>query len=428
MISNIIEERKVFNKIVIDKFILIIIILSLLVDTMNGILLRSGLPTIGQPIRIILFYLICFRIYSLSRPLFLLLLIYYMVFLMISIIHFIFYFEFSWLFLDFVHVHRMTNIIAIWFYFLVLIKFDLLKFNSIKSIYIVNLLFLVFNLVVGIFGIGYSQYGGGIGSVGFFFAGNEVSGLMICLFTPILFYVYNKKSTFFYLFISALFLALAIIKVTKVAILGTFVLIFLIPLVHIFINNSLVSFKVWKYLFWGSIFSILVVYIGYIAVDKIGLIERIEYFYYEVNDGDIITTLLSGRNTTLEAAKGAFLNNYNVFEYLFGRGVSATSLSTKEFLGEARGVEIDPLDFLFQFGFVGFTFFIFFLGAMLLNSFIVYKRHNSSFALTVLIVNFLLIVISSTAGHIFNSAMAGTFLGIMNALVYHKEILNIEAR
>ncbi len=406
-----------FNRAVIDSIIISIVLFSLLIDTFNGIFLRIGLPSIGQPVRIVLLYLIFYRIFSLSRNLSLILFIVYFKFILLSFVHFYNYYNVEWLVTDFAHAHKFVGMIGIWFYFYIIIKRNLIQLNTIKRIYIFNILFLGFNLVAGMFGYGYSQYGGGIGSIGFFYAGNEVSGLMICLFTPILYYVYHKYSIKRYILVSLFLIALGFIKVTKVAILGTIIIVMMIPVISTFYGSSFWSLKRFKVIIIGLIMLVLLMYAGYFIIDEIGLLARIEHFYYVVNKGDLVTTLLSGRNQTFQAAKEAYVNNSSMIEYVCGKGVVATTNSTIPYIGVARGVEIDPVDFLFQFGFIGFIGLFITVFCMLVYCYVKYSRGKNQFAYILLVVNILLFIIASTAGHIYNSAMAGIFLGLMNSLL-----------
>src|SRR5690554_5044008 len=184
----------ILNRVLIDNIIFLILLLSLTIDSVNGVFVRMGALSIGQPIRIILFFFIIFRVLSLSWKLFGVLLFVYCLLMFSSFIHFYNYYNLSWFVIDIATIHKFVLMMAVWFYIHLVIKYQLVSISFFKWFYGFNLIVLIVNLVLGVFGIGYAQYSGGIGSVGFFYAGNEVSGVMICLFMPILFYVYYKKS------------------------------------------------------------------------------------------------------------------------------------------------------------------------------------------------------------------------------------------
>ena len=404
--------------VVIDKIILFLFVNALLIDTINGIIIRKGLPSIGQPVRFLLFYLLMYRVFTLSLHGFVSFMIYYLLFMFMAFLHFFSNPEFGWFIADMAIVHKFIIIISVWIYVDIALKKKILKPKSIYRIFYFNLIVLAINLVLGIMGIGYSQYAGGIGSVGFFFAGNEVSGSMICLFAFVLVIVFNKYSLKKYFIFAFIILLLSFIKVTKVAIIGTMILVFMIPLIGMFMRYSLLSTKLLK--FFVGVFFLLIVFfiIGYYTLDSIGLFNRIEYFY-KVNSGDMLTLIMSGRNVFLKDAFMAFLNDYTFTEMLFGKGVEGALAATGKYYGDTKAVEIDLFDFLFQFGFVGVSLLILLILSFMRNSYKAYIKTLGLFPLIMLFTNILLLFISLIAGHIYNSAMAAIFIGILNGMVYY---------
>ena len=95
-----------------------------------------------------------------------------------------------------------------------------------------NLSVLLVNLLLGLWGFGYEQYEGGIGSVGYFFAGNEVSAVLIVLFCFALDYVFVNYSTKTYFLVSLVMIVFSLIKATKVGMAGTLICVFVIPALH----------------------------------------------------------------------------------------------------------------------------------------------------------------------------------------------------
>jgi hypothetical protein len=140
---------------------------------------------------------------------------------------------------------------VVWIYIQLSISNGLFSIKKAKLIFFVNFVVLALNLILGILGFGYYQYAGGIGTVGFFFAGNEVSGSMLCIFFPVLFYVFKRYSFLVYTLTAILIFSLAVFKVTKVAIGGTLLIIFIIPTVHFVVNYSAFSLKRIRFFFYG---------------------------------------------------------------------------------------------------------------------------------------------------------------------------------
>src|SRR5690554_5766275 len=407
----------VFNR-SIDQLIYYFFVGSLLIDTLTGIMLRKDLPSIGQPVRFIIFYLIMYRVITLSFKNFIPLFIYYISFVSIVFIHFFSNQNLEWFIIDLAIVHKFLIIVSIWIYVHLLLQKCMITKRRLMFVFWFNLLVLSINLIFGIIGFGYYQYAGGIGSVGFFFAGNEVSGAMICIFFPILLSAYFNMSRKKYLIVSLLVLFLALIKVTKVAIVGTVVLVFMIPMINMWRRYSFLSLKFIKYILLGISLFLGILIFGYKAIDKIGLLGRIEYAYYTLHSGNILSVILSGRDLFLVDSLKAFLNDYSLIELLFGCGKNGSMVMMSQYSGEGKVVEIDFFDFLFQFGFVGLSLLLIIVFSMLRNSYKAYKKTLSSFPLSLFFVNLLLLSISLGAGHIYNSAMAGIFIGILNGMAY----------
>jgi len=287
-----------------------------------------------------------------------------------------------------------------------------------KKIIIINFFVLSINLLMGFAGIGYKQYEDNIGSVGFFFAGNEVSAVMIILFCFIASYFYTHKSKKKYLILSLVFLTLAIIKATKVGIIGVSILLLLTPFLHARLTLSYkIKLKSLKVFF---ISLSLIVLIGYLLTSYIvssDIFQRLEYFYSKA-DG-IVTFLLSGRNQFVQIGWQKF-KNLEFFNLLFGVGNNRALDFITGYYGAPKATEIDFFDFLFQFGFVGlFLVYGMHLYFFFLSFFSLLKR-KSELAAPCFLSNLLILFISLTAGHVFNAGMATAFIGITNSMIFLK--------
>ena len=286
--------------------------------------------------------------------------------------------------------------------------------KKINQIFIINFIVLALNLFGGVLGYGYSQYGN-IGSVGYFIAGNEISGLIIIVFGLILNYFFKKKQKY-YLLACLMLIVLSLLKSTKVAIAGTILLTFLIP--YFSENLPILSLSnLRKKILMSFLVMIPFLIIGlYFAMIYTGLWERIQYFYTHY---DFLTFLLSGRNKYVEVVIEVFESNFSVFQLLFGKGYFNGMNEIRLFYGGVDTIsEIDIVDLFYQFGFVGlilvFSLWFYFIK----TSYQKMITNNSMMASAVFIINILLFLISFPAGHILYSGIAGILIGIMNGIQF----------
>jgi len=214
----------------------------------------------------------------------------------------------------------------------------------------INFSLIAINILLGVLGIGYSQYDGpegGIGGRGFFFAGNEVAGIFL-LFGGVCWYLSKSWPSFprilFFLFL----LILGILNTSKTAILGILLIVGMLEL------SSKIPTKISLFRLLGLLMSPFLVagVIGliYEGVQATGLVDRISFFYQRM---DLMTFILSGRNQMVEAALSFYPNMYTLWDYLFGIG----SLEFLELMGRFQGtphsIEIDLFDLLFMNGWLG---------------------------------------------------------------------------
>ena len=130
---------------------------------------------------------------------------------------------------------------------------------------------------------------------------------------------------------------------------------------------------------------------------------------YHLDKIDLLTLVFSHRNIWAVEAWDAFLNQYTIFEQLFGSSKVWYMYITGE-----KSVEIDPIDFLMSYGIFGVSlvtvFFIF-----VLTQLFKHKKNNPYFSY-LLFAYLLLLGLSLTSGHILNSGIAGASIGALFAL------------
>ena len=154
------------------------------------------------------------------------------------------------------------------------------------------------NLVLGLVGIGFKQYEGKIGSVGFIYAGNEMSIVLIICESVIMSYLIVQKNFFLFFLVAIIF---SILKATKVAIFGLliigilFVIIFLFEtsrIKQLFVNRKALSVSITFILV--NIF--IIPFSLYLWLFYVGIYDRLYYWYKKTS---FVTFLLSNRDTYL---------------------------------------------------------------------------------------------------------------------------------
>lgn len=307
----------------------------------------------------------------------------------------------------------LITVIAFFYFKVVLSTVDHDKipkyFVWIKCSYFV----LALNLSLKLVGLGYPMYtNGNIGSRGFFIAGNEISALLIILASILAYYywVINKNWRLFILYgVFSFFLGLLISS--KTGMLG-------IILVHMLIIGSTVTldfsqkktFKRLLYVFLSSgvFLSGLVLFVKHSAI-----MARYMYFW---NKMDFLTFILSSRNIFLAEMIPIFETSYSHLEQWIGVGnYRFEALANQK-------IEIDVLDILFTYGYLGALFFCGLVTVYLVNlgKQVKYSRFFS-YAKLSLICCLVLVLLSCLSGHIFNSGIAGIFIGFVLSLAYYKK-------
>lgn len=296
-------------------------------------------------------------------------------------------YDFSLFSASFSFISRFLIIIILYEYLSLIIK----KYNISRQIYKIlrfNFIVLIGNILLGLFGIGYGTYNE-FGSKGFFYAGNETSGVLMTLTPIILFVMLEKYSIKSFKFIAIMLVCLisAILLGTKSALLGIFIIIFYI---------------IWKFshISKGYIISFVgLTIIGacyYIYNYFSFIIERFMFAFDKREMGWM--ALLSGRDQYFEENMTEFYDS-NFISTIIGLGMPQ------------KLIEIDFFDFLYIAGYTGTLLLI---TLWLIN--IKRTLRKGEITSVIYFTNFLLIGISFVAGHIYSSAMAGPFIAIINIL------------
>ena len=383
---------------VADRWLLSLFYALLFVDSINGLFLGlgHGIP-IGATYKFLLLALFIIRMIQTRKGaiLFLLFLLYesFYIFLLAEKFYCENIFETLSLF---------SKFLVVCFGYPIMValakKNNAVYLQKTKEIVILNSIVIGLNIIIGMLGFGFSTYyeaeeGTTLGSKGFFYAVNEISGVIIFLFGFLIFYYKQKFSTKKFLVLFLILLFCIVSFGTKTAMGG--VLFF-----YIYLQYSMGRKNKTLLLLMLLIFVPLFLYIGYLVVAQNGIWERWVYFY-ERSD-DIFTFLLSGRDAFWESMKRKFFASGSI-GVLFGIGGNLT-------------VEMDPFDALMNFGIIGTVMVYSFWLYMTYNAFKLSK--TNLLAKAVLFLDIEVIAFSLFAGHLMFSGLMGPFVPLLNALCY----------
>lgn len=369
----------------------------LLVDTINGFFLNINTPIpISQLFKLVVLVVVLVRLcYFYSGRVKVLLLILYVIILSIHLA--IKGNDISSLIGTVGHLSKFLLAALLYCY----VKRQILLYplyvkSRIFRVFKINLIIFISNILLGVLGIGFTSYGE-FGYKGFFYAGNELSGITIVLFPFFVNYMFVKYS-----YRSLIFLFVVLLLFITVGLMGTksSLIAFVFSIVYIFmISDRRFITKAANKVF---LFVLLIIIGGggYFLVNKLGMLDRWLFFF---NKGGLGMLFLSGREEYWMEEKAEFFNS-GCATYLLG-------------LGGMRTVEMDPFDALLNYGWVGIILVYSFYLYLLLTS---YKRRNISRTTKVIFfTNMLILLSSSISGHLIFSGMVNIFIALLNALVFY---------
>lgn len=388
--------------------------LSLLIDSINGFFLSGlGIDTrLSATYKLILLCLILFQIGAFSQKNLACVFVGILILMMGPTATLISTLDVSGFFLDFTTVLKITTAFIVFLYCVQVCKknADLVEKYG-KWCCQFSFIVLAVNLILGVMGFGFSSYGSessDIGIKGFFYAGNEVSGIFIILFGTTLHLLWQKHRLLYFFFVPLVFTA-GLLVATKAAMLSAALLVFAIPLFNE--RNKLLNMT-WlkvKMIFPVVIVSIILLFILVPIFQSTGLWERFVWFYEKKGAVGII---LSGRNEFIIAALVVHQQFADLSQIILGFGRSGLGAMTKD------SMEVDPVDMYFWFGIAGIAVFMLLATVFLRVSYLASRHKDSLWGPSVLVINIVLFSVSMIAGHIITSGMLAPLFGLINGMAY----------
>lgn len=394
---NSVIGRNTFRITKTDNLIFSLFACWCLVDALNGFLLKNDFFSISQIYKVLIAIIIVVRCWG-NRMIssYVCAVFFYLSFYIINII---------------LHgedvgssialVSKFLTSILFFLYFICIIRTDEKYFvRKAPNVFKWNFFFFAINMLLGIMGFGYAAYGEvdeGIGSKGFFYAGNELSGVVAAVFPWVFYYIKSKSSIFSYFASGAVLLVLVYTLSTKSGIFATLLLFVMIAL---FYGDR--KMKTIILLLSIAVLLYVVYHIQSLLGTEVAIVERFNFFLER--DG-LLNAMTAGRLDYWEEESVEFYNS-DFFSWIFG-------------LGGMRTVEMDPPDSLLNCGLIGLLSLVYFYIKGLSNPF---KKcyANNPYKMVVFSSNLILIIISISAGHIFFSSMAGMLIALSNAMLFIK--------
>jgi hypothetical protein len=393
----------------IDSYILLLFYPLLLIDSINGFFLLHGshLP-VSQTYKLLLIVVIVFRLSSMNRNLFFTVLL-FMIYTIVQIYLSMIFFQNS-------TGETVKYLINIFKFLLFVFSFLYLNkilesypsiIKSVRNVVTFNFIVVIFNLVLGLAGYGFPVYSiedgeVSIGVKGFFFAGNEISGVFIILAAlMIAFYLPKIKKPFYaYASLFVLFLFSATLA-TKSAIGAMFLLcILVIFLKRKYLDTVKLDLKNILTLIFtvASISSALI----YFFIQSAAF-QRMSYYYENLSN--ILRFILSSRDAFLAREWNIFTAKNNAMNFIMGGG-------------RYISVEMDLFDTFFSYGIVGiiiaYGFYFFSLFCATRN----FSAHKKGFSDTIIYFTIILVFVQSfISGHILYSGMASVFHAAIIAIM-----------
>ena len=401
-----VEQSKTLHQIdyLFDSLIFKILKFILIIDSLTGFLIQKGIYfSPSQIIKIILIGLLIFRLVRSGRGLILVLSIF--LYLSVMLVHWSFNIDIEAISDTVNLLYKFIIVILLYSWIRMQQRININNYSTkIWNVLYFNFYVLTLSVILGPLGFGYQQYDNSIGFRGFFFAGNELAGVSLALFPIILFNeaLKNglKSKRFIYYAIVAILAAL--LMATKASILGIFLTLIFLP--SLLPEKKSISVSLSRIIQWifKLMLLLIIIYFSYTLLDSIGIINRWSYYF----ERDGILSLISGRDSYLSTKIIEFRGS-NLMCHILG-------------LGENRTVEMDPVDVLLNYGYIGVIITYGFYSYLIINCIRCHRNLLNIYAKSTLFINMLLLLGGSLSGHIIFSGMAGVFIAIINGFPYLK--------
>ncbi|MDY0067556.1 MAG: hypothetical protein RBS02_14355 [Steroidobacteraceae bacterium] len=267
------------------------------------------------------------------------------------------------------------------------------------------------NLGLGLLGFGYTSYGspesGGIGAIGFFYAGNEVGAAYVVLSAFVLITMWNRARSL-YLPVAAMLVVAGFVIATKSAILGALTLAFGVPVVSTRGRLWLLGWKGGVLLSAACVALVWAVMEVWSVLKLAGLAERLSSVFAQRG---WIGVIFSGREKFVADSIQALWERSTPVEALFGTGQHTLALWSGKL-----STETDPIDMYLWFGLPGVAYCAVLYVCYLYIPWRACADRTNHAAPAILLTNMVLVVLSIVGGHVVLSGMVGIVWAALTSL------------
>lgn len=281
-----------------------------------------------------------------------------------------------------------------------------------------------------------SYIGDNLGGVGWYYAANEISVILVMLF-PFIYYLLKYKNKLFFYFIgstAAFFISMIGTKVSSFGILIITILFIILPLIFKSqkdkypFKHTLLLFILTFFIIFGSpsMFNLktasdraTVEYEKKIQEQIAAGEETIEFGNEYLDKAKSI--LLSGRNIFLIDTINIYKDNQSINTFLFGLGISNSSIINNPKI--SKWIEMDFFDIFFHYGLIGLLIILsplIFTIYLTIKKKILFKKLKFDNTLYILVIG-LVLFISFISGHVIAAPAVSIYL-IIYQLLYLQSI------
>lgn len=306
---------------------------------------------------------------------------------------------------------KLISPLIAFYYLLSLAQLDKdFALKSLHRIFALNYLIVLVNFMLGALGYGYTSYlpqqhlaQVDLGSKGFFNAANELSVVLLVLSAWLLQYYWRHQKLIF-LAVAVSSVWCASLMLTKTSLLGTLILVVLIPGMPWLIRLN------WSKLVLAMLVlsaAAVLIWKAPLLLTQLGLAEKLQHIYQQQG---LLGVLLSSRDKYAIEIWQLVSFYYSDAHRIFGVGLIGVSEHLWKFWAES-----DPFDLFMFYGMAGLMFFFWLFIGFIAQNLRLCRLFSSDLAATLVLLNSLLLIVACIAGHVISSGMLWPVWGFINA-------------
>lgn len=287
--------------------------------------------------------------------------------------------------------------------------------QALHHIFLFSFAILVLNMLLGRLGFGFSAYlpndylpDLNLGTKGYFKATNELSALLLVL-SGYLFACYWPVAKFKFVLVLGLSLFAASSMLTKTGMAGVLLLALLIPVLQE--KDSWLKYR--RQLLVVPVLllaAVLLLWWQWPLLLDSSVGQKLQLVYQQQG---LLGVLLSSRDQY--AIDNWLISGWYFADWHRLAGIGNTGL---EIYSSKALAEIDPVDLLMWFGIAGLSYFLLWFALILKQSWHLYLLAPRTVVAGILVLNLVLLLVATMAGHVLTSGMLWIPWGMLNGAVW----------